>query len=101
VDKAIEIILDIIVPGKGAGVSNWLQKGLRTIEHHADRAQREIEIRSTLRNWDQEYPWMHHELIIRYVASFAASSFALMLYRELRGFTTSRPATSSRRNRGW
>lgn len=23
VDKAIEIILDIIVPGKGAGVSNW------------------------------------------------------------------------------
>ena len=38
-------------------------RGLRSIQQTSERAQRELEIRSDLRRWDEEFPFMHHELI--------------------------------------
>lgn len=74
VDGLIEIAVKILTPGRGAGKSNWWMKGLRKIEEHAEKMEREIDIRSDLRRWDNEFPYMHHELVVRYAAGFLASS---------------------------
>jgi len=75
----------VLTPGKGAGENNWLMKGLRNFEMKADKTSREYDIRVNLRRWDEEFPMMHHELIIRYLAGFLSSSIVLAVYRDLRG----------------
>mmetsp|Transcript_6660 Transcript_6660/g.14567 ORF Transcript_6660/g.14567 Transcript_6660/m.14567 type:complete len:115 (-) Transcript_6660:208-552(-) len=85
VDELVRIWLDIVTPGRGAGESNWFFKGIRSIEQQAERTSRELDIRSDLRRWDEEFPWIHHELIIRYVVGGLASTTVMFLYNALRG----------------
>ena len=47
--------------------------------------QQERNIRSKLQDWDQEFPFMHHELIVRYVAAFLASGTAVFVYDSFKG----------------
>ena len=84
VDKAIEIFLDMVTPGRGAGESNWLMKGWRSIEQSAERNSRELDIRADLRNWDKEYPMIHHELIVRYICGALASGLVMGIYDSFR-----------------
>ena len=49
VDKAIELFLDIVTPGRGAGEKSWFMRGLRTLEQTAERTSRELDIRADLR----------------------------------------------------
>jgi len=88
IDKLIEITLDVLVPGRGAGGSNWWNQGWRMIEEQADRTSKEMDIRGELRKWDEEFPFMHHELIVRYIAGFFASTVVMTVYNELRGGRT-------------
>lgn len=44
--------------------SRWM-RGLRTLEQATDRTRAELDIRQGLRNWDDSYPEIHHELIVR------------------------------------
>lgn len=85
VDEIIKIWLDIVTPGRGAGESNWLFQGIRSIEQQAERASRELDLRSDLRKWDEEFPWIHHELIVRYICGGLASTTVMFLYNSLRG----------------
>mmetsp|Transcript_25107 Transcript_25107/g.36886 ORF Transcript_25107/g.36886 Transcript_25107/m.36886 type:complete len:116 (+) Transcript_25107:177-524(+) len=89
-DKLIELAVDILTPGKGTGQSNWWMKGLRNLEQRANRTSRELDIRSNLRRWDEEFPYLHHEVIVRYAAGFLASSFVLAVYDSIRGARPSR-----------
>jgi hypothetical protein len=74
VDKLIAVAVDVIVPGRGAGESNWVMKNWRTLEQGAEKSTREMDIRTDLRKWDEQFPEMHHELIVRYMASALASA---------------------------
>mmetsp|Transcript_1895 Transcript_1895/g.2725 ORF Transcript_1895/g.2725 Transcript_1895/m.2725 type:complete len:116 (+) Transcript_1895:39-386(+) len=85
VDKLIEILVKVVTPGRGTGESSWWMKGIRSIGQSAEKAQREMEIRANLRQWDEEFPFMHHEMIVRYAAGFLASSVAVMIYDTIRG----------------
>jgi len=38
VDKLIEAVVDVLVPGKGAGESNWFWRNLRSLERDSDRS---------------------------------------------------------------
>ena len=38
-------------------------RGLRRIQQSSERVQRELDIRADLRRWDEEFPFMHHELV--------------------------------------
>ena len=40
VDKVIDMVLDILIPGKGVGQGNWLSRSLRSIENQAERTTR-------------------------------------------------------------
>mmetsp|Transcript_5447 Transcript_5447/g.6376 ORF Transcript_5447/g.6376 Transcript_5447/m.6376 type:complete len:110 (-) Transcript_5447:291-620(-) len=80
VDKIVDFALDIIVPGRGTGGKSWWTRGVKRLEV----AEREFELRSDLQRWDREFPFMHHELLIRYSAGLLASSAALCLYDFLR-----------------
>jgi len=60
-------------------------RGLRSLEQNAEKIDREIQIRSELRKWDNEFPYFHHEMIVRYAAGFLASSAAILLYGFIRG----------------
>eukprot|EP01082_Thalassiosira_pseudonana_P006281 g5898.t1.1.5e174189 g5898 g5898.t1 contig20:391916-392433(-) len=42
VDKLIEIAVDIIVPGRGAGESNLFMRNLRSFERDGDRISKEL-----------------------------------------------------------
>ena len=55
-------------------------RGLRSVQQSSQRIEREMEIRSHLANWDDEFPLLHHELLVRYVAGLLASAAALTLY---------------------
>jgi hypothetical protein len=57
----------------------WM-KGLRNVHRGSQRIEKEMEIRSNLANWDEEFPFMHHELIVRYAAGLLASTIALTIY---------------------
>mmetsp|Transcript_50248 Transcript_50248/g.151274 ORF Transcript_50248/g.151274 Transcript_50248/m.151274 type:complete len:116 (+) Transcript_50248:86-433(+) len=85
IDKVIDFALDILVPGKRVGDSNWWSHGWKMIEQHADRTSKELDIRGDLRRWDEEFPFFSHELIIRYAAGFFASTIVMTVYNELRG----------------
>jgi hypothetical protein len=65
-------------------------KGWRSLEQSAERKQREIDIRRDLRKWDEEYPELHHELIVRYLAGAAASFLVTTIYNAIRGHNNKR-----------
>ena len=116
VDKLIEAVVDVLVPGKGAGESNWFWRNLRSLERDSDRSKcfstwsfsqnktfmlnfasfslrssvsKELDIRQELRNWDREFPFFHHELIVRYAAGFLASAVAVSAFGQLRSLFSS------------
>ena len=60
-------------------------RGLKQIEQKAERVQWELDIRSNLRQWDEEFPFIHHELIVRYVAGILASNMVSMIFHAMRG----------------
>jgi hypothetical protein len=59
-------------------------RGFRNAQRGSQRIEKEMEFRSNLAQWDEEFPFMHHELIVRYVAGFMASTVALTVYDLLR-----------------
>jgi len=82
--------VDILVPGRGAGESNWFWRNVRSLERDGDRISKELDIRADLRNWDREFPYFHHEMIVRYVAGFLASSVAVAAWGHLRSLYSSK-----------
>ena len=68
-------------------------RGLRTLEQTSERTQREMDIRNELRLWDRNYPEIHHELIVRWVAGAAVSLAVTSIYNSL----TRRPRSRSTR----
>lgn len=89
VDKIVEAIVDTIVPGRGLGESNWFWRHVRSLERDGDRLSKEIDIRQELRNWDREFPYFHHELIVRYIAGCLASGAAVFVWAQLRSLFAS------------
>jgi hypothetical protein len=65
-------------------------RGLRSAQRGSQRIEKEMEIRSNLAQWDEEFPFMHHELVVRYIAGFLASTVALTLYDLIRSEKKSR-----------
>ncbi len=55
------------------------------MEQKVERTQREIDIRAELRRWDDEYPYLHHELLVRYAAGFLISTIVTIIYDSIRG----------------
>ncbi|KAL3779223.1 hypothetical protein ACHAW5_009994 [Stephanodiscus triporus] len=84
VDGIIAAVVDAVVPGRGAGESTWFWRHLRSIERDTDRISRELDMRAELRRWDDEFPYFHHELIVRYVAGFMASAAAMFAWGQIR-----------------
>eukprot|EP00551_Chaetoceros_affinis_P012284 CAMPEP_0203668792 /NCGR_PEP_ID=MMETSP0090-20130426/5339_1 /ASSEMBLY_ACC=CAM_ASM_001088 /TAXON_ID=426623 /ORGANISM="Chaetoceros affinis, Strain CCMP159" /LENGTH=79 /DNA_ID=CAMNT_0050533329 /DNA_START=129 /DNA_END=365 /DNA_ORIENTATION=- len=74
-----------MTPGRGTGESSWWMRGLRNVQRSSERIEKEMELRSHLAAWDDEFPFMHHELIIRYGAGLLASAAALAVYDLFRG----------------
>ena len=95
VDKVIDVILKTVTPGKGMGESSWWMKGIRHIEQTTERANNELTIRSNLRQWDEDWPMFHHEVIVRYAAGFLASYVSVVAYN----FLFSKGGGNSRRYR--
>jgi hypothetical protein len=85
IDKCVEIAVDMMVPGKGSGESNWMMKQYRDLSQSATRQQKELEIRNELRNWDEQVPWFHAELIVRCAAGVVARGLVLSIYQMIRG----------------
>lgn len=90
VDKIIHFFVDIITPGRGTGTSSWWMRGIRSVQRSSQRIEKELEIRSHLAQWDDEFPFMHHELIIRYGAGLLASAAAIAVYDLFRSSGRSR-----------
>lgn len=67
-------------------------KGWRTLEQSAERTSRELDIRTDLRRWDESYPEIHHELIVRWLAGATVSWAVTSMYNSL-----VRPKPRSRR----
>mmetsp|Transcript_4416 Transcript_4416/g.9547 ORF Transcript_4416/g.9547 Transcript_4416/m.9547 type:complete len:117 (+) Transcript_4416:92-442(+) len=86
VDKIVETVVDILVPGRGAGESNWFWRNVRSLERDSDRISKELDLRAELRNWDREFPYVHHELILRYFAGFLASALTVAAWGQIRSF---------------
>eukprot|EP00980_Cylindrotheca_fusiformis_P028165 scaffold22583_cov106-Cylindrotheca_fusiformis.AAC.36 len=84
VDKAIDLFLDIVTPGGGAGEKNVFMKGWRAVEQGFNRADREVEIRNNLRRWDNQYPEIHHELIVRWISGAVVSLAITSIYNGLK-----------------
>ena len=55
-------------------------RGLRRVQRSSQRVEKELELRSHLAHWDDEFPFLHHELVVRYAAGFLASAVALTIY---------------------
>lgn len=60
-------------------------RGLRSVQRGSQKIEKEMELRSHLAQWDEEFPFVHHELIVRYAAGLLASSVALAAYDMLKG----------------
>ena len=84
VDQIVAFWLDITVPGRGAGENNWVMRGVRSVQQSAERTQAEIDIRSSLRQWDNDFPEIHHELIVRWGCGLLASVVVSSLYQALK-----------------
>jgi len=61
----------------------WM-KSWKTLEQSAERTSREMEIRSDLRQWDHDFPEIHHELIVRWVAGAFVSMAVTSLYNAIK-----------------
>lgn len=59
--------------------SRWMRTW-RSLEHQSEKSSRELDIRSNLRDWDNEFPYLHHELVVRYAVGFLAYNVATSLY---------------------
>jgi hypothetical protein len=90
VDKLIEIWIDLVTPGRGTGENRWWMRGMRSLEQQAERANREMDIRSSLREWDRDHPEIHHELIVRYLCGAVVSVACTSLYNSFRRDTRRR-----------
>mmetsp|Transcript_30867 Transcript_30867/g.55934 ORF Transcript_30867/g.55934 Transcript_30867/m.55934 type:complete len:117 (+) Transcript_30867:90-440(+) len=90
VDTIVEAVIDVLVPGRGAGESNWFWRNVRSFERDSDRISKELDMRAELRNWDREFPFFHHELIVRYFAGFVASAVAVTAWSQLRSLFSKR-----------
>lgn len=60
------------------------------MEQSAERTSRELEIRADLRNWDNDYPMIHHELMVRYLCGAVASGLVMGVYDGFRRDSGSR-----------
>ena len=116
-DQAIELWLRVVTPGRGAGESQWYvawkttcwdvrvylhhslthyyyvtrwMRGLRQLEQTTERASRELDVRRSLREWDSNYPEIHHELIVRYLCGAVVSVATTSLYNAI--FRPPRPS---------
>ena len=58
-------------------------RAVRNMEQSSERTRREIDIRSELRQWDNEHPELHHELIIRYLCGVVVSVVTTSFYHSL------------------
>jgi hypothetical protein len=83
IDKIIQFWVDLVTPGGGLGQHNFFQRAIRTLEQSSQRTSTEIEIRQNLRDWDRNYPQIHHELIIRYICGAVVSVALTSLYNNL------------------
>jgi hypothetical protein len=90
VDKIVAFWVDLCTPGRGAGQGSWWMRGIRTIEQQTERTRIEVDIRSSLRRWDQDYPQIHHELIVRYLCGAVVSVFCTSLCNGFRQRPSSR-----------
>eukprot|EP00934_Nitzschia_sp_Nitz4_P003720 Nitzschia sp. Nitz4//scaffold30_size153850//65137//65568//NITZ4_002775-RA/size153850-exonerate_est2genome-gene-0.20-mRNA-2//-1//CDS//3329547253//3710//frame0 len=70
-----------------------MMKGFRTLERGAERTQREMDIRSDLRRWDNDFPELHHELLVRWIAGAVVSVAVTSVYNALKP----QPAARSRK----
>ena len=73
-------------------------RSVRHLEQTSDRTSRELDIRSNLRDWDNRYPEIHHELIVRWLCGAAVSIVATTFYNSLRrgyGHSASSPEPRS------
>mmetsp|Transcript_3969 Transcript_3969/g.8274 ORF Transcript_3969/g.8274 Transcript_3969/m.8274 type:complete len:116 (-) Transcript_3969:336-683(-) len=84
VDQIIQFWLDVTIPGRGAGESNVVMNAFRSVEQAVDRTQAEIDLRSSLRKWDNDFPEIHHELIVRWGCGLVASLVVSSLYQALK-----------------
>jgi hypothetical protein len=66
------------------GENNLFMKGWRSLEQGADRATREMNIRSDLRNWDNQFPEIHHELLVRWLSGAVLSMAVTSIYNGLK-----------------
>ena len=64
-------------------MNRWM-RGIRNVQRNTAKIEREFEIRSDLARWDDEFPYMNHEMIVRYAAGMLASSLAVTVYTTLR-----------------
>ena len=69
------------MPGRGAGESDWFRRNVRSFQKKLDIR---YDIRTELRNWDREFPYFPHEIIVRYAAGFVASAVAIAVWGQLR-----------------
>ena len=61
-----------------------LQRAYRTIDQTRTRTTRELDIRRDLRNWDNQYPEIHHELIVRWVVGALVSVTVTSFYNSFK-----------------
>jgi hypothetical protein len=59
-------------------------QGIRSIEQQTERTSRELDIRSQLRQWDRDYPQIHHELIVRYICGAIVSVGCTSFYNAIK-----------------
>ena len=64
-------------------------RNLRSLERDSDRISKELDIRAELRNWDREFPFFHHEMIVRYAAGFLASAVAVTAFGQVKALFSS------------
>jgi hypothetical protein len=59
-------------------------RGWRSLEQSAERTSRELDIRADLRRWDNDFPEIHHELIVRWLSGAVISVAVTSLYNALK-----------------
>lgn len=59
-------------------------RSLRSLEQSSDRTRLEFDIRRNLRDWDQQHPEIHHEMLVRWVCGAVVSVAVTSFYNSLR-----------------
>lgn len=91
IDKIIQFWVDLVTPGGGFGQDNFFQRTFRSLEQSSQRTSVELDIRQSLRDWDRQYPQIHHELIVRYLCGALVSVAATSLYNSFTRKPNNRP----------